>query len=111
MKLAEKRYLYADVTVACDEQAGTMLTNPVVVIEVLSPTTEKRDRGAKFKAYKVLPSVQEYVLIGSEYKAIEVHRRDGNFWRQYHYREGDLVELSSIGVSFPFDEVYRRIRL
>jgi Uma2 family endonuclease len=111
MRLAERQYLYPDVTVACGEQAGTMLTNPVVVIEVLSPTTEKRDRGAKFKAYKTLPSVQEYMLIGSEYKAIEVHRREGNFWRQYHYREGDLVELTSVGVSFPFDEVYRRIRL
>ena len=111
MQLAEKRYLYPDVTVACGEQTGTMLTNPVVVIEVLSPTTEKRDRGAKFKAYKALPSVQEYVLIGSEYKAIEVHWRDGNFWRPYHYREGDVVELKSLGVSFPFDDVYRRIHL
>jgi len=82
-----------------------------VVIEVLSPTTEKRDRGAKFKAYQALPSVQEYMLIGSEYKSIEVHRREGNFWRQYHYQEGDLVELASIGVSFPFDDVYRRINL
>ena len=111
MRLAERQYLYPDITVACGEQAGTMLSDPVVVIEVLSPTTEKHDRGAKFKAYKALPSLQEYVLIGSEYKAIEVHRRDGNFWRQYHYREGDLVELKSLGVSFPFDEVYRRIRL
>ena len=111
MQLAEKRYLYPDVTVACGEQTGTMLTNPGVVIEVLSPTTEKRDRGAKFKAYKALPSVQEYVLIGSEYKAIEVHWRDGNFWRQYHYREGDVVELKSLGVGFPFDDVYRRIHL
>lgn len=109
MKLAEKRYLYPDVIVACDEQTGTMLTNPVLVIEVLSLTTEKRDRGAKFQAYKVLPSVEEYVLIGSEYKAIEVHWLDGNFWRQYRYHEGDLVELKSLGVSFPFDEVYRRI--
>jgi len=111
MRLAEMRYLYPDVTVACDQEAGSVLANPTVVIEVLSPTTEKRDRGAKFKAYKALPSVQEYVLIGSEYKAIEVHRREGNFWRQYHNREGDLVELTSVGVSFPFDEVYRRIRL
>ena len=111
MQLAEKRYLYPDVTVACGEQTGTMLTNPIVVIEVLSPTTEKRDRGAKFNAYKALPSVQEYALIGSEYKAIEVHWRDGNFWRQYHYREGDAVELKSLGVSFPFDDVYRRIHL
>jgi Uma2 family endonuclease len=111
MKLAERQYLYPDLTVACGEQAGSMLSNPTIVIEVLSPTTEKRDRGAKFKACKTLPSVQEYMLIGSEYRAIEIHRREGNFWRQYHYREGDLVELTSIGASFSFDEVYRRIRL
>jgi len=111
MKLAEKQYLYPDVMISCGQEAGSMLTNPIVVIEVLSPTTEKRDRGAKFKAYQALPSVQEYMLIGSEYKAIEVHRREGNFWRQYHYQEGDLVELASIGVSFPFDDVYRRINL
>ena len=111
MKLAEKQYLYPDVIISCGQEAGSMLTNPIVVIEVLSPTTEKRDRGAKFKAYQALPSVQEYMLIGSEYKAIEVHRREGNFWRQYHYQEGDLVELASIGVSFPFDDVYRRINL
>ncbi|HEY6408927.1 MAG TPA: Uma2 family endonuclease [Ktedonobacteraceae bacterium] len=111
MRVAERQYFYPDVTVASGEQAGTMLANPVVVIEVVSPTTEKRDRRAKFKAYKALPSVQEYVLIGSEYQAIEVHRREGNFWRQYHYREGDLVELKSLDVSFPFDAVYRRIPL
>jgi Uma2 family endonuclease len=78
---------------------------------VLSPTTEKCDRGAKFKTYKTLPSVQEYMLIGSEYKAIEVHRREGHFWKEQHYYEGDLIELKSLGISFPFDEVYRRIRL
>src|SRR6266581_2355645 len=109
MKLAERQYLYPDVTISCGEEAGSMLANPTVIIEVLSPTTEKRDRGAKFKSYKALPSVQEYVLIGSENRAIEVHQREGNFWRQYHYREGDLVELKSIGVSFPFDALYRRI--
>jgi Uma2 family endonuclease len=50
MKLAEKRSLYPNVSVACEEQTGTLLTNPIVVIDVLSPTTEKRDRGAKFNA-------------------------------------------------------------
>lgn len=53
--------------------------------------------------------MQEYVLVGSEYQAIEVHRREGTFWRQYHYRAGNLVELKSIGVSFSFDALYRRI--
>jgi len=111
MKVADRQYFYPDLTVACGEQTGTMLTDPVMVIEVLSPATEKRDRGAKFKTYQAFPSVQEYVLVGIEYKAIEVHRREGNFWRQYHYREGDLVVLKSIGVRFPFDAVYRRIPL
>src|SRR5712692_11045985 len=106
MKLAERQYYYPDITVACGPQSGTMLQNPTVVIEVLSPATEKRDRGAKFKAYQGLPTVQEYVLVGSTYQSIEIHRREGNFWRKYHYRTGDLVELPSIGVSFPFDEVY-----
>lgn len=111
LQLAERQYYYPDVTVACDEQTGTTLTNPVLVIEVLSPSTEKRDRGAKARAYKAHPSVQEYMLIGSTNKAIEIHRREGNFWRQYHYREGDIVELTSIDVRFPFDDVYRRINL
>jgi len=111
MQLAERQYYYPDITVACGPQSGTMLQNPTVVLEVLSRATEKRDRGAKFKTYQGLPSVQEYVLVGSEYFSIEVHRREGNFWRKYHYRSGDLVDLSSIGVSFPFDEVYNGIEL
>src|SRR5579863_7561709 len=109
MQVAERQYLYPDLVVACGEQSGTMLVDPTVVFEVLSPSTEKRDRSAKFKTYKALSSVQEYVLIGSEYKAIEVHRREGHFWKEQHYYEGDIIELKSIGVSFPFNEVYRRI--
>ncbi len=105
-----RHYFHPDVSVACESHAGNLLTDPVVVIEVLSPATEKRDRGAKFAVYKTLPSVQEYVLIGSEAQEIIVYRRESN-WRPYHYRSGDLVELTSIGFSFPFDAVYRRIPL
>jgi Uma2 family endonuclease len=57
-----RNYFHPDVSVACGEEPGQMLNNPVVVIEVLSPTTEKRDRGSKFQSYKELPSVQEYVV-------------------------------------------------
>ena len=85
-----------------------MLTDPVMVMEVLSSATKKRDRGDKLAVYKTLPSLMEYVLIGSEAQEIIVYRRESN-WRAYHYRSGDLVELTSIGVSFPFDAVYRRI--
>jgi hypothetical protein len=51
------------------------------------------------------------LISGSKYQAIEVHRREGTFWRQYHYRTGDLVELTSLGIHFPFDEVYDGIAL
>ncbi len=103
-----RQYFHPDVSVACGEQAGKMLTDPVVVIEVLSPATEKRDRGAKLAVYKTLPSLMEYVLIGSEVQELIVYRRESN-WRPYHYQSGDLVELTSIGVRFPFEAVYRRI--
>jgi Uma2 family endonuclease len=55
-----RHYFHPGVSMACGNQAGNMLTDPEVVIEVLSPATEKRDRGAKFTVYKTLPSVQEY---------------------------------------------------
>lgn len=106
----QRTYLHPDVSVACSGETGQLLRNPVVVIEVLSPATEKRDRTWKLDSYKELPSVQEYVLVGSTYKAIEVYRRE-NDWRPYYYRSGDVVELTSIDVSFPFDAVYRRIPL
>jgi Uma2 family endonuclease len=111
VKIDDRRYFYPDVTVACGQQDKAILTDPVVVIEVLSSTTEKRDRGTKFKAYKRLPSLQEYVLIGSEYKAIEVYWREGTFWKQYDYQEGDMIELISIGMRFSFERVYRGMRI
>lgn len=110
LKLAEDHYLHPDVTVSCTEQTEGVLTHATVIIEILSPNTEKRDRGAKLKTYQALPSVQEYLLIGSEEKEIVVYRRE-NTWRPYHYNEGDQVELTSLGIRFPFDAVYRRIKL
>ncbi len=103
-------YLFPDLTVACGEETTSQVMAPTVILEVLSPATEKRDRGTKLAAYKTLPSLAEYVLIGSEIKEIIVYRRESN-WRPYHYQSGDMIELTSIGVSFPFDAVYRRILL
>jgi Uma2 family endonuclease len=110
LKLAEDHYLHPDVTVSCTEQEGGALTQPTVIVEILSPNTEKRDRGAKLTAYKGLPSLQEYLLIGSQEREIVIYRR-ANHWRPYHYNEGDTVELTSLDVSFSFDAVYQRIRL
>jgi|SRR5205085_2291865 len=110
LKLPQGNYLFPDVTIACGEETSTLPVNPTVIIEVLSPATDKHDRTAKLTAYKTLSSVQEYLLVGSEAQEIIVYRRGSN-WRPYHYRRGDMVELKSIGLSFPFDAVYRRIPL
>ncbi len=110
LKLPQGNHLFPDLTVACSEETGSLPTNPTVILEVLSPATEKRDRVAKLAVYKTLPSLMEYVLIGSEAQEIIVYRRESN-WRPYHYQSGDQVELKSIGVSFPFEAVYRRIPL
>ena len=72
LKLPQGNYLFPDLTVGCGEEIGSLPANPTVIIEVLSPSTEKRDRGAKLAAYKTLPSVQEYLLIGSEVQEIIV---------------------------------------
>ena len=110
LKLPQGNHLFPDVTVACGEDTRTLPANPTVIIEVLSPDTNKRDRTAKLAAYKTLFSVQEYLLVGSEAQEIIIYRRESN-WRPYHYRSGDQVELTSLGVSFSFDAVYRRIPL
>jgi len=107
LKLPQGNYLFPDLTVARGKETSSRATDPTVIIEVLSPATEKRDRGAKLAAYKTLPSLMEYVLIGSEVQEIVVWRESN--WRPYHYQSGDLVELKSLGVSFSFDALYRRI--
>ncbi len=110
LKLPQGNHLFPDLTVACGEDSESLPTNPIVIIEVLSPSTEKRDRGEKLAIYKTLPSMQEYLLVGSVVQEIIIYRRESN-WRPYHYQSGDIVELRSVGVSFPFDAVYRRIPL
>src|SRR5258708_22875557 len=75
LKLPQGNYLFPDLTVACGEETGSRATDPTVIIEVLSPATEKRDRGAELAAYKTLPSLMDYVLIGNEIQDITVYRR------------------------------------
>lgn len=60
---------------------GEAITNPAVIVEVLSPSTEKRDRGVKLEAYKQLVSLEDYVLVSQDERRVEVHHRDGDAWK------------------------------
>jgi Uma2 family endonuclease len=108
----DSAYYYPDVMVACGEQAAAandaqVVTDPVLVVEVLSPTTEATDRREKLAAYRRLPALVEYVLISQDARQVEIYRRQGDInWLYIAYEPGDTVEFASVGVSLPLAELY-----
>lgn len=110
-------YRYPDASVACGEPiyemvegAGT-LTNPMLVVEVLSPGTESLDRNQKKDAYQALPSLNEYLLVAQHEPHITHYRRQGNDWLRSDY--SDLTtefDLPSLGISLPLAEIYEGVK-
>jgi len=107
-------YTYPDVSVVCGpaefaDLARDTLTNPVVLVEVLSPSTEAYDRGDKFAAYRGLTSLRDYVLVSTSQVLVEHYARqpDGG-WLLHEHRAGGRVQLS-IGVELAVDEVYLKV--
>jgi Uma2 family endonuclease len=111
--VASTHYVYPDVSVTCDERDKTTtqyITYPCLIVEVLSSSTEAYDRGNKFKLYRRNSSLQEYILVDAETIAIELFRKvDGDNWRIIDYEPGDMVELNSIKLTFPIEQVYEDI--
>ena len=109
-------YTYPDVVVVCgtpkfeDDQVDTLL-NPVVLIEVLSELTADYDRGTKFKHYRQIPSLREYVLVDQTVAQIEHFVRDDNGkWALTEIAGTERsLSLDSIGCQIPLSEVYRKV--
>ena len=87
-----------------------VLLNPILIVEVLSPTTEKFDRHDKFISYKYIPTFMEYVMIRQETAEVETwYREETHLWRETTVSDkGDKI-LSSIGISISIDKIYRSI--
>lgn len=113
---ASRRYVYPDVTVVCgdprftDEHRDT-LTNPIVLVEVLSKATEAYDRGEKFELYRTLPSFAEYLLFAQDRPHCEHFvRQPGDRWLLTEEHRLDVpLELASIGCELTLEEVYEEI--
>lgn len=112
----KKHFVYPDATVSCDvadRRRGNMLIrSPRIVVEVLSPSTEKDDRGSKLRAYKACPSIQEVMLIDQFTYYVEVHRRgdDGATWSSTTYDDPDvMVELASVDITLSMRDIYKGI--
>jgi Uma2 family endonuclease len=98
----------ADVVVSCTPVAPGMavIPAPIVVIEVLSPSTAEHDRGRKAYDYRRIPSVQEIALIGSEQRHAEIWRRRGAKWEVEDLIGDATLELETVGVQIPFAAIY-----
>jgi Uma2 family endonuclease len=112
VRLSEDRYVYPDITVTCDEQEedDDMIHFPRVIFEVLSPTTEMYDRGAKFAAYRACPTLEDYVLVDSQSQAVEVYHREKSRWIYTPNGPGDMVELKSLNAYLPVAAIYEKVR-
>jgi Uma2 family endonuclease len=104
-------YTYADVSVVCDPirrhpTSLTHVTNPRILVEVLSPSTERYDREQKRLYYQQIPSLQEYLLVSQDRRRIEVFARQGDDWQLSTHESGSTATLSSIEYSLDVDAVY-----
>lgn len=120
-QLAHRRnYYYPDVMVTCDPSdrlSAQSKRHPKLIVEVLSDSTEGFDRGDKFIDYQTFESLEEYVLINTRRKRVEIFRRaEGGLWVLQLYNESEntsetIVELKSVGLCVSLSELYADVRL
>lgn len=111
VQVGDEAVLYPDVFVTCDERFAAddpVVTAPVLVIEVLSPSTQRYDRSEKFAIYRKLPSLREYVLIDPDTRRVEVFRpqSDGS-WSFRDMTEGGRLVLASIELELDLAQVFK----
>ena len=108
-------YFYSDVVVACGEprfedDVFDTLLNPIVIVEVLSPSTAAYDRGEKFEHYQQLTSLRDYILVSQHKFCVEHYWRQNRQWKNIEFREPeDVLPLTSIECQIPLRDIYRRV--
>jgi Uma2 family endonuclease len=107
---------YPDISVVCgdlelDDQDPNAINNPLVIVEVLSKSTESYDRGKKFDLYRELPSLREYLLISQETPHIERFvRQDDGTWNLAVFKGLDAeLDLQSVNVKLTLAAVYNNV--
>ena len=107
--VTETAVMYPDVVVACGPLApdDDRISDPAVVVEVLSPTTERHDRIAKWREYQRIGSLQHLVLIAQKERRIEVQSRTEAGWELVAIEPpDDAVALEGLGATLSLEEIY-----
>lgn len=109
-------FVYPDVSVYCGEplfhdDERDVLVNPTLVVEVLSETTERFDRGDKLIGYRSVPSIGQVALVSQHERRVEVFTREGDRWMLDDFTGEDVVGLPSIDCELPLVGLYRNVEL
>lgn len=94
------------VELAPEDKKGHTAINPILVVEVLNPSTEAYDRGEKLAHYKTIASLREILLVAHDERRIDLWRWVGEGWTQRTAQQDEVVELTSIGVRLQVADVY-----
>lgn len=113
VRAEEATFYYPDILVTCEGEFNNKYFSeePILIVEVISPSTKQIDRREKLHAYRDMPSVIEYVIVEQEKISVEIHRRqpDRN-WITYFYTRTDTeFTLESVDLTLQLSEVYRRV--
>jgi Uma2 family endonuclease len=108
---ASRLFYYPDLAVTCDKDDKNsdedFILHPKLLIEVLCSSTEAFDRGGKFADYKAIAEFEEYLLVHQNQVLVErFQRKSNNLWVPTLYRDGETIELASIGFSCPVSTFY-----
>jgi Uma2 family endonuclease len=105
---ADERYYYPDVFVSCDPDDRELYwcRTAVLIVEVLSPSTERVDRTEKFEAYKRILSLMEYGLLTQDAIELELFRRRTD-WQREFYQQDNTVTFESVGLTINVSSLYR----
>lgn len=107
-----RNFYVADLAVSCTPLGNELwCPDPVLIVEVLSPSTEALDRTVKLRAYRRLPSVQDILLVSSVEVAVEHYARAGDGWRFYDLGPGDTIRLAGLRIELPIDALYAGLDL
>jgi len=105
---------YPDISVYCGKPEladnDRSLLNPTVIIEVLSPSTRRYDRGGKFTLYRSIPSLQEYIMVDSENSLVEHFRKiKQDEWLLHEYKHQEILALTSLQIELKLTDIYENV--
>ncbi|MBX3240950.1 MAG: Uma2 family endonuclease [Chitinophagaceae bacterium] len=111
-------YTYPDISIIChdivdEETSDEYAVEPAVIIEILSASTKNYDRGDKFRRYRDIPSLKEYILVDSESIAVEAfHINAAGHWELEEYRSiKETLTIRTAGLMFPLGDIYEGTKL